>query len=151
MLTNRQNCSLVNIKNFLRKDIDNWIRWGKKKDYLPSSIKCVLGDLYKSTNVFDNDQDEVVRARTFPVNSIEAERLESIVVSLSIKHRQAFVIYWLDKIAREGKVIYVHNRSDKWQAMKCSEAHYHRLVLAAHKDIARKLGMLGDLLLMGSA
>lgn len=125
--------STKKIENTLRHELDNWLRWGRKKDYLPVSFRCPLGFMYKSTDVHQASID-----RTTTPNDIEAVRFERIVVGLPERHRMAFVMYQLERAAVEGKVYIKITRGDAARLLGVQVRQYHYMVNQAHSMILRE-------------
>lgn len=120
------------IESLLRHELDNWIRWGTRRDYLPPSFKCPVGFLFKSTDVH---HEPVYRAPR--VNDIEAARFEKIVVGLPERHRQAFVMYHLERASVKGKVFIHIGRGDAAKLLGVQVRQYHYMVNQAHAMVLR--------------
>lgn len=116
------------IENLLRSELDNWIRWGRRKDWLPRSFKCPLGFLYKSPDVFGG-----LPHRPPPCDELEAERFERIVCALPPRMRTAFVMYQLDRAHVSGHVVVIQGRKRKADILGVSVGQYHYLVRQAHR------------------
>ena len=123
------------VQSILKYEFENWIRWGKKNDWKPSSFKCPLGFMYKPSlgDVYEESY------RPEPCDELEAVKLERIVISLPDKHKEAFVMYQLDKAAVNGFIVLVKGRDDKARALGVHKSKYHELVSEAHNMIYRSL------------
>lgn len=119
------------IEGILRHELENWIRWGRKKDWLPVSFRCPLGFLYKS------EGGETV-ASSLPCDGLEAAKLERIVVGLPQKHRQAFVMHQLDRAAVRGVVVIVRGRDDKARLLGLHKSRYHEVLSQAFNMVYRE-------------
>jgi hypothetical protein len=120
------------VESILRHELENWLRWGRKRDWMPVSFKCPLGFLYKSTDVHEGSY------RALPYDESEAVKLERIIVSLPQKHRQAFVMHHLDRAAVFGMVRIVRGRDEKARLLSVAKSRYHELVGQAHNIILRE-------------
>jgi hypothetical protein len=129
---------LADIENLVTKEIearlahelDNWIRWGRRRDWLPQGFRCPLGFLYKSPDVMGG-----LPHRPPPCDELAAQRMEQIVCALPPKMREAFVMYHLDKASRNGHVVIVRGRKRKAELLGVSLGHYHYLVRVAHRFV----------------
>lgn len=116
------------IEALMRDDLENWVRWGIRRDWMPPGFRCPLGFLYKSPDVFGG-----LPYRAPPCDEIEAVRMERIVCSLPDKTRQAFVMYRLDRAHVAGHVVIVKGRRRKAEILGVGVGHYHYLVRQAHR------------------
>ncbi|MBV8667048.1 MAG: hypothetical protein JO269_11250 [Burkholderiaceae bacterium] len=121
------------IENILHHDIENWMRWGRRRDWLPMSFRCPLGFLYRASEV------RHASFRRPPCDELEAARFERIVVSLPERHRQAFVMHHLDKAHVNNHVVIVSGRDDKARLLGVQKSRYHELVRQAHHVVLRGL------------
>jgi hypothetical protein len=120
------------IESILRHEIENWMRWGRRRDWLPVGFRCPLGFLYRATDVHQPSY------RRLPCDEGDAARLERIVVSLPERHRQAFVMYHLDKAHVNNHVVVVTGRDDKARLLGVQKSRYHDLVSQAHNMVLRE-------------
>lgn len=96
-----ENLGIRQIEKILSREILDWLRWGKGKDYLPPSFKCPLGYLYVPLR----GDLEITLYRSPPVNLLEVLDFEKVVVSLPEKHRQAFVLHHLGRVHKRGRIV----------------------------------------------
>jgi hypothetical protein len=120
------------IENLLHHELENWMRWGRRRDWLPAGFRCPLGFLYRATDVHQPSY------RRLPCDEGEAARLERIIVSLPDRHRQAFVMYHLDKAHVNNHVTIVTGRDDKARLLGVQKSRYHDLVSQAHNMVLRE-------------
>jgi hypothetical protein len=120
------------IEGILRHELDNWMRWGRRRDWMPTSFRCPLGFMYKSTDVHETSY------RPMPCDEIGAAGFERIVVSLPEKHRQAFVMYHIGKAHVRGKVVVFKGRDDGAKLLGVQLRQYHYLVNQAHSMVLRR-------------
>jgi hypothetical protein len=120
------------IEGILRHDLENWLRWGKMRDWKPVGFKVPLGMLFKSTDV----HEETYRAPK--VDEIGAAGFERIVVSLPERHRQAFVVHHLNKAALNGRIVIMKGRDDGARLLRVQLRQYHYIVNQAHLMILRE-------------
>lgn len=120
------------IESILRHEIDNWIRWGKKRDWMPVGFRCPLGFMYKSTDV------HVGAYRALPSDEGSASKFERIVIALPERHREAFVMHQLDKAHVSGWIVILKGRDDKARIMGVQKSRYHELVSQAHNIVLRE-------------
>jgi hypothetical protein len=130
---NFEELRLKEVESVMRHELENWIRWGRKKDWLPASFRCPLGFLFKSTEVHD-----VAADKELPCDGLEAVKLERIIVGLPQKHRQAFVMHHLDKAADRGFIRIVRGREDKARLLCVQVRQYHNIVAQAHNIVLRE-------------
>ena len=122
------------IERILFRELDNWIRWGKKRDWLPVSFRCPLGFLYKS---IDKDYEAPPERLPDPIDSLAAVKMERLVMGLPVRHRTAFVMYQLGKAAVDGEIRIVKGRDDAARIMGVQAWQYHNLVRQAGNMILR--------------
>ena len=120
------------VETILRHEIENWMRWGRRRDWLPVGFRCPLGFLYRATNVHQASY------RRPPCDEIDAARLERIIVSLPERQRQAFVMYHLDKAHVHSHIVIVTGRDDKARLLGVQKSRYHDLVSQAHNMLLRE-------------
>lgn len=121
------------IENILRHELDNWMRWARRRDYLPTSFRVPLGYLFKATEVHDE-----ARPIRVLVDEIGAAGFERIVVSLPQRHREAFIMYHLNKAHVAGKVRVLKGREEGAKLLGVQVRMYHYLVNQAHSMVLRK-------------
>jgi hypothetical protein len=115
------------VENILHYEIENWIRWGRKRDWLPTGFKCPLGFAYKGAS----------SGYAEPCDERAAVMFERIVVSLPDKHRQAFVMHHLDRAAVRNLVVVVRGRDMKARLLAVGKSRYHEIVAQAHNIVLR--------------
>lgn len=120
--------STKEIEAILHYDLENWLRWGRKKDWMPVSFRCPLGFLYKTPEG---------EARPPACDELEAVRFERIVVGLPQRHRQAFVMYHLERIAVNSRVKIIKGRDDRAALLGIQKSRYHELVQQASNMVLR--------------
>lgn len=116
------------VEKILQHEIENWIRWGRKRDWLPTGFKCPLGFAYKGMSPGFAE----------PCDERAAVMFERIVVSLPDKHRQAFVMHHLDRAAVRSLVVVVRGRDVKARLLAVGKSRYHEMVAQAHNIVLRK-------------
>jgi hypothetical protein len=130
------------IEKILSREISDWIRWGRNKDYLPPSFRCTLGFLYLPMR----GDLEVRLYKPVPVNLLEVIEFEKIVISLPVKHRQAFVMYHLDRALVNGRIVQrKRSYKDNAKLLGVHQTRYYVLLAQAHNMIFRKWKDLQDL------
>lgn len=127
------------IENILRHELDNWLRWARRRDYLPTSFRVPLGFLFKSTDA--PDEPRQVRVT---VDEIGAAGFERIIVSLPERHRQAFIMYQLGRAHVAGKVRVIKGREDCARLLGVGNWQYHNLVRQAHSMVLRKVKSVAE-------
>lgn len=128
------------IEGILRHELDNWIRWGRRRDWKPVGFKVPLGYLYKSTDVHDDDKP--IR---FVCDEIGAAGFERIVVSLPEKHRQAFVMHHLGRAHARGRIVILKGRDEGAKLLGVQVRQYHYLINQAHNMVLRRCQAQADL------
>ena len=121
------------IEQILYYEIQNWIRWGRRRDWLPVSFRVPLGFLFKSSEVHDDSQK-----RPLTTDEIGAAAFEKIIVSLPKKHRQAFVLFHLEKAVVSGRIIRTNGRKNASQLLGVQVRQYHYIVNQAHSMVLRE-------------
>jgi hypothetical protein len=120
------------IEHILQHEIENWMRWGRRRDWLPMGFRCPLGFLYRASDVHQPSY------RRPPCDEIDASRLERIIIALPERHRQAFVMHHLDKAHVNSHVVIVTGRDDKARLLGVQKSRYHDLVSQAHNMVLRE-------------
>ena len=131
------------IEQILYYDIENWIRWGRRRDWMPISFRCPLGFLFKSSEVHDEGQ-----RRASAVDEIGAATFERIIVSLPEKHRQAFVMHHLERAIVNNRIISIKGRGKAQELLGLQKSRYHEIVNEAHAIVLRectRLTMIGKI------
>lgn len=124
-----ENLRTKQVEAILADDIENWVRWGRKRDWMPSSFRCPLGFLYKSTDVHEASH------KPAPCDGIEAVRFERVVISLPERHRQAFVMYHLERAAINGMVRIVKGYNEAARLMGMQKTRYYEILGQAHNMV----------------
>jgi hypothetical protein len=120
------------IEGILRYELDNWLRWGRKRDWMPVGFKVPLGYLYKSTDVHEPTY------RPLPCNENQAVRLERIIVELPEIPRKAFVLYQMDRAAVNGYIRRVRGYDQNAALIGVAKSKYYQLVQQAHNMVLRE-------------
>ncbi|ONN64816.1 hypothetical protein [Herbaspirillum sp. VT-16-41] len=123
------------VERILQHEIENWIRWGRKRDWLPTGFKCPIGFAYKGAPANYPE----------PCDERSAVRFERIVVGLPDRHRQAFVMHHLDRAAVRNLVVVVRGRDMKARILAVGKSRYHEIVAQAHNIVLRQAQRLGIL------
>lgn len=120
------------VETLLGLEIENWLRWGRRRDWMPMSFRCAIGLLYKSSEVHEASY------RPLPCDGVLAVRLERLVVALPERHRQAFVLHHMERCAIKGKLRVAHVRNDKARLLGLQKTQYHELLRQAHNIVWRE-------------
>lgn len=129
-----ENLEIKQVVKILYKEINEWLRWGRGKDYLPPSFRCPLGFLYLPPR----GDLEARLYKPVPINFLEALEFERIVVGLPVKHRQAFVMYHLDRAHINGRI--VEKKRTGYEIARLLGVHrsrYYVLLTQAHNMVFR--------------
>lgn len=129
-----ENLGIKQIEKILAREISDWLRWGRNKDYLPVSFRCPLGFLYVPKR---GDLDANLRRKP-PINLLEVVEFERLVVALPVKHRQAFVMYHLGRAEINGRV--EERKRTGYEIARLLGVHrsrYYVLLAQAHNMIFR--------------
>lgn len=102
MLEDSENLGIKQVERILSSEINDWVRWGRNKDYLPPSFRCPLGFLYLPMR---GDIETALYSKPKPVNLLAVVEFERIVVRLPDKHRQAFVMYHLNRAKVRNRIV----------------------------------------------
>lgn len=122
------------VETILSGEIKNWIIWGRKKDWLPVGFRCPTG--YRYVQPLGDVYESSYRAPF--CDELQAVEFERVIVWLPDKHRQAFVMYHLDRAATGRGVIKVKGRDRKAELLGVHKSRYHELVGQAHNMLLRK-------------
>jgi hypothetical protein len=129
-----ENLGIKQVEKILAREISDWLRWGRNKDYLPVSFRCPLGYLYKPMR---GDLEANLR-RQPPINLLEVVEFERLVIGLPDKHRQAFVMYHLGRAEINGRV--EERKRTGYEIARLLGVHrsrYYVLLTQAHNMIFR--------------
>lgn len=126
--------TLKEIERLLDREIFNWIRWARQRNYLPASVKCVLGDLYVP-KLSDQATGDV---KPLPPNEAQAELFEAIVVGLPSRLRKAFVLQHLERGHVGSVTVRVKKASDKARVMGVGNRHWNRILSDASNLVLRR-------------
>lgn len=130
-----ENLGIREIEKILASEIGDWIRWGQNKDYLPASFRCPLGFLYVPMR---GDIEATLYSKPKPIKVLSVIKFERIVVRLPSRHREAFVMYHLNRAKVRNRVI-ERKRSgyEMGKLMGVSKAKFYGLVSEAHNMVFR--------------
>ena len=136
-----ENLGTKQIEKILAGEISDWLRWGRGKDYLPVSFRCPLGFLYVPKR-----GDIAFRLeKPAPINLLAVVEFERNVCALPIRHRQAFVMYHLNR-ARIGDKIVERKRKSYEMArlMGVQKRQFQYIVEQAHNMVFRRWKLKQD-------
>ncbi len=129
-----ENLGTKQIEKILSAEIRDWLRWGRGKDYLPVSFRCPLGFLY----VRPRGDLDIGRYRAPPINLLAVVEFERIVVALPAKHRQAFVMYHLNRIAINEKIEEKkYTYSEMARLLSLQKTQFYTVLGQAHSMVFR--------------
>jgi len=136
-----ENLHLKQLQFLLKDEIYNWVRWGRMHVGAPRKIKCVLGDYYQARvgDVFDGEESSPLEARLAPIAIQRAEELNDRINRLAARPKQAFVMYYLDRVAIAGKVIHVAKKAERAKLLGVGERQYQNILREALKTLARTI------------
>lgn len=120
------------VERMLRIDLENWLRWGKMRDWRPVSFRCPVGFMYKSSDVHD------VSYKPLPAHEGHAAKFERIVIALPEKHRQAFVMYHLGRAAANGQIKIMKGYDDAARLLGFAKSKYYEVLQEAHNIVLRE-------------
>jgi len=134
-----ENLRTKQIESIIKTELENWLVWGKKRDWLPVSFKCVLGTLYIRPRIPIGDEryDTTYTPPIIPTESSAAD-FERIVIKLPERHKKAFVAHHLEKAVVDGKMIKLPQRDAKAKILGVGKSQYHDLVNQAHVMVLRE-------------
>ena len=129
-----ENLATKQIEKILSREISDWVRWGRNKDYLPPSFKCPLGFLY----VPRGGDREVILSRPAPINLLAVIEFEQLVVGLPAKLRIAFVMWHLNRAKINDRVIErKRSAQEMGQLLGVQKRQFYTLVEQAHNLVFR--------------
>lgn len=126
-------CGVKDVERILSGEIWNWLRWARQRNYLPASVKCVLGQLHIRDE--DDKVDEMRVENPLPPDELEAEAFEKVINALPKKLRQAFILHHLDRGVVGHVVVTVKDRKTKAQVMGVGARQYHYYLTQAHQTV----------------
>lgn len=129
-----ENLGIKTIEKILATEISDWVRWGRSKNYLPVSFRCPLGFLY----VPKRGDLQAKLYKPAPINLLAVVEFERLIVALPTKHRQAFVMYHLNR-ARVGDRIIEKKRPyyEMARLLGVQKSKFYDLVGQAHNIVFR--------------
>ena len=127
------------VERILRHEIDNWLQWGRRRDYLPASFKCVLGRIriHERIPLGDdryNSHDFKLEAPT----ESSAANFERVVIGLPDRHMRAFVMYHMGKAVINGRVVKIKDRETAARVLGVRVRMAEYIVSAAHNMVFRE-------------
>jgi hypothetical protein len=125
-------------EKLLEVPLDNWIRWGKKRDWMPTGFRCPLGFMYKPKAGDVHQEDRL--NKPVPVDSEQAVRFERLVLSLPERHRAAFVMYELGRAADQNMIVIIKGRDHAARLLGVQKSQYHDIVRQAMNILLREWG-----------
>lgn len=127
------------IELLLKSELENWIGWGRSRDWLPTSFKCVLGRLHIRERIPMGDEryDPNYQPAEKP-KDISAAAFERVVIALPERLRTAFVAHHLDKAALNGRIVFLHDRTDRMRVLGIQKSQYHDMVNKSHIIVLRE-------------
>ena len=130
-----ENLGTRQIEKILSREISDWIRWGRNKDYLPPSFKCPLGFLY----VPRGGDREVILSRPPPINLLAVVDFEQIIVGLPAKLRIAFVMYHLNRAKINDRIVErKRSAQEMGKILGVQKRQFYTMVEQAHNQVFRK-------------
>jgi hypothetical protein len=135
VLEESENLGIREIEKILSTEIGDWIRWGRNKDYLPVSFRCPLGFLYIPKR---GDIETALYSKPKPINMLAVVEFERIVIRLPEKHRQAFVMYHLNRAKVKTRIVEKKRSGyDMGKILGVSKSKFYGLVSEAHNMVFR--------------
>jgi hypothetical protein len=127
------------IEAILQAEIDNWIRWGRKRDYMPTSFKCVLGNLHIRPRIpLGDERNDPNYVPPVALGEIGAAAFERIVVALPERWRKAFVMYHLERGVENGRVVTIRDSNHRAKLLHVQERMCRYIVTEAHTIVLRE-------------
>ena len=115
------------IEDIIQQDLENWMRWGRRRDWMPAGYGSILGTLYRARLADGaSPADDAPPPPKSPVNERDAMHFERIVVSLPKQQRTAFVLHHLWRGANHGWVINIRTREDAARVLGVGKTKYHQ-------------------------
>lgn len=129
-------CGLKDIERMLSYELHNWLRWARQRNYLPASVKCVIGELHIRTE--EEKAEEMRFNDPAAPDEIEAEAMEFAINGLPKRERQAFILHHLDR-GHVGQItVRVRDRHTKARLMGVGARQYHNILLRAHQMLLKR-------------
>lgn len=129
-----QDLGLREIEDILYCELKNWADWARRKDYLPETYRCPLGQLY----IREDDQGTEPVERRIPIDEAEAQQMEAIINALPVKQRRAFLLHHLQRAKVGEQIVIVRGRQRQAQVLGICLRQYHYLLLRGHQTVYAK-------------
>lgn len=114
-------------------EIENWRRWGRKRDWLPPSWGTIIGKHYIPRNR-ESERNEI----TVPIDERSALKMERIVCQIPDLFKQAFVLHYVGRGAVNGKMKVARTKNDGARAMGLQRRQYYNRLNKAAVIITRQ-------------
>lgn len=131
-----ETCGIKDVERILDAEIHNWMRWARQRNYLPASVKCVLGQLY--IRDAEDKEEEMKVENPLPPDELEAEAFEAVINSLPKRYRRAFILHHLDRGHIGLITVRVKTRQHKAQILGVGARQYNHIVTLAHQMILQR-------------
>ena len=113
--------------------IDNWLRWGRLRDWLPPSWRNIIGLRYRPRN-----REEEHEEGKEPIDEQQAVKMERIVTNLPAQFRQAFVLHYVGRAPVRGKMKIARTRAAGAKVIGVQLRQYYNRVNKAAIIISRQ-------------
>lgn len=127
----------INIKSFeleFLQIVENWVRWGRLRDWMPPSWGNILGARYLRKNRYPDIEDQKE-----PIDHQLAIRMERIVVALPKQYREVFVLHYVGRAVVNGRMRKSRNRSECAKVIGIGKTQYYDRLNKAVSIVAREL------------
>lgn len=125
----------VKVKDFERQfgtQVDNWLRWGRQRDWLPMSFKSILALKYSGKK---RDDDAALYKIPDPINELEALKMDCIVMALPLRQRQAFLLHHMGRASINNRMCRVRNSHDCAKILGVGKWQFYNLLRQASSHI----------------
>lgn len=113
--------------------LDNWMRWCRRRDWLPLGHVSQLGFMIKQAK----EKSESATDSAPPVYEIQALEFNRLIMRLPRHHMAIFLLQHLDKGISGYRIVYTNRASRKHQLAGVSSATFYRRVKEAEAMITR--------------
>ncbi len=113
--------------------LDNWILWCRRKNWLPMAHVCQLAALIKQAKQEMQSATDTVT----PVFDDRAEAFDKLVTNLPNRYREVFLLDHLDKGIRGQMIIYSRQPSVKYRLAGVSKSTFYERAREAENMLKR--------------
>lgn len=112
-------------------NLDNWMRWCRKRDWLP------LGHISQVTLLMKNNQRMAIVSDTIRIDEPKALEFNRLVMLLPRRHMTVFLLNHLDKGIFGQRIVYTKHAGTKYQLAQMSRTTFYERAKEADNMVKR--------------